>query len=88
MPEGERRAPAMLRASDVGRYTYCARAWWLERVAGEMPRNHEALNRGRKRHRAHGRLVDAAGRQMRLVRLLLWLLAGLALTLAATLLWH
>lgn len=87
MPEDERRAPAMLRASDVGRYGYCARAWWLERVAGEMPRNQEALDRGRERHRAHGRLVGAAGRQMRLVRLLLWLLAGLALTLTVTLLW-
>jgi hypothetical protein len=87
MPEDEGRAPAMLRASDVGRYTYCARAWWLERVAGLTPTNREALAQGRQRHRGHGHLVGAAGRQIRLARVLLWVLAGLALALAASLLW-
>ena len=88
MPEDEGRTPAMLRASDVGRYTYCARAWWLERMAGEIPLNREALSQGRQRHQAHGRLVGAAGRQMRIVRALLWLLAGLALALATSMLWR
>ncbi len=68
-----------LRASDVGRYTYCARAWWLERVAEATPTNQAALQRGEQRHEAHGRLVNAAQRQSHLANLLFWLAALLAL---------
>jgi hypothetical protein len=71
----------------VGRYGYCARAWWLERVGGATPTNRAAQRRGERRHQAHGRLVSAAQRQGRAVHVLLWLAAGLALALAISLLW-
>jgi CRISPR/Cas system-associated exonuclease Cas4 (RecB family) len=66
-----------LTASEVGRYTYCARAWWLQRVLGYAPENEAALARGTQRHQLHGRLVRRARWQMRTV----WglLLAALAL---------
>ena len=53
----------VLRASEVGRYAYCARAWWLQRVMGCQPRNLEALQRGTQRHAQHGRGVQHARRQ-------------------------
>lgn len=76
-----------LRASDVGRYAYCARAWWLERVGGATPTNQSARERGEQRHEAHGRLVNAAQRQSRLAQVLLWLAAALAVALAISFLW-
>ncbi len=88
MPEVRGGSPHPLRASDVGRYAYCARAWWLERVAGAAPDNRAARVRGEQRHHAHGRLVGAARRQTRLVSALFWLAAGLALALALSLLWR
>jgi CRISPR/Cas system-associated exonuclease Cas4 (RecB family) len=87
MPERRRGAPRSLSASDVGRYAYCARAWWLERVGGVTPSNRAALEAGERLHHAHGRLVSAAQRQGRFAQLLLWLAAALAVALAASLLW-
>lgn len=46
-----------LTASEVGRYAYCARAWWLQRVGGHAPQNVRALQVGRRRHEEHGRRV-------------------------------
>lgn len=49
-------AERKLRASEVGQYTFCPRAWWLaniEAVSGD-PR---PLRRGRRMHRRHGVLV-------------------------------
>ncbi|MFH1085569.1 MAG: hypothetical protein V1772_07385 [Chloroflexota bacterium] len=73
----ERGRPAVLSASEIGRYLYCRRAWWLARVRGLQPTNQAALNAGRERHRAHG---AAARRQTRAA---LW---ARALALAALLL--
>ncbi|NLG27224.1 MAG: hypothetical protein GX557_04900 [Chloroflexi bacterium] len=56
------RGQPVLRASEVGRYAYCARAWWLQRVRGVEPRNAEARQRGAERHSAHGRGVQRASR--------------------------
>ncbi|HWQ14263.1 MAG TPA: hypothetical protein VNL77_15800 [Roseiflexaceae bacterium] len=68
----ERRA--IIRASEVGEYVYCARAWWLRRVVGLEPAGAERRERGTALHHRHGRDVAAS-------RALLWL--GLALALAA-----
>ncbi len=72
------RGQIVLRASEVGRYTYCARAWWLQRVMGIEPRNLAALQRGTEAHAAHGRGVERASRMGA------WAL-GLALVAAAAL---
>ncbi len=60
----------MIRASEVAEYVYCARAWWLRRVAGLEPEGRERRAMGSARHVAHGRLVALSG-------IALW--AGLAL---------
>src|SRR5437867_10181961 len=64
----------IIRASEVGEYVYCARAWWLRRVAGLEPAGHVRRERGTALHRRHGQAV-AGSRAL--------LLIGAALALAA-----
>jgi CRISPR/Cas system-associated exonuclease Cas4 (RecB family) len=47
----------IIRASEVGEYVYCARAWWLRRVAGLEPAGHARREHGTVLHRRHGRAV-------------------------------
>jgi hypothetical protein len=70
---------AMIRASEIGEYVYCARAWWLHRVAGLEPEGRERRERGTALHRRHGRTIALSGA-------LLWLGLGLALLAAALIL--
>lgn len=69
----------IIRASEIGEYVYCARAWWLRRVQGVAPRNVAALRSGQQAHDRHGRAVATAQAQRRLALLL----AALALLLLA-----
>ena len=57
---------AIIRASEVGEYTYCARAWWLHRVQGVSSSNVVALQSGQQTHDQHGRAVASFQRQRRL----------------------
>jgi hypothetical protein len=77
--------PPTLSASEVGRYVYCARAWWLQRVHGLQPANQEALDMGRQRHQAHGQSLATAQRQVVWVRWLLVLALLLGIVLIYTL---
>lgn len=70
-----------IRASEVGEYVYCARAWWLRRVAGEEPEGHERRATGVAMHARHGRAVALSGWAMLLGGLALG--AGLLLLLLA-----
>lgn len=59
--------PHYVRASDIGSYLYCKRAWWLEQVQGWQP--DEATprrSRGVAAHRTHGCWVWLAQTLMRL----------------------
>ncbi len=47
----------IIRASELGQYEYCARAWWLARVKGYPSANVSQMRAGLVRHRAHGRAV-------------------------------
>ncbi|MFQ3662722.1 MAG: hypothetical protein SNJ69_10050 [Chloroflexaceae bacterium] len=67
----------MIRASEVAEYVYCARAWWLRRVAGLEPQGQERRARGVALHVAHGRRVALSA-------IALW--AGLALLAGGVLL--
>ncbi|MEI7769596.1 MAG: hypothetical protein WCI67_06390 [Chloroflexales bacterium] len=67
----------MIRASEVGEYVYCARAWWLRRVAGAEPTGQARRDLGTLRHARHSQAVALSGG-------LLWL-AGLLLLAAAAL---
>lgn len=66
----------IIRASELGQYAYCARAWWLQRIAGIAPTNTQDLAAGTAAHQQHGRAVWLAGA-------LRW--AALALVLVAIL---
>lgn len=66
-----------IRASELGTFQYCRRAWWYQRQ-GMPSENQMELAGGSEFHREHGRRVLTG----RLARLLSWLLLGLALALA------
>ncbi|MEM7114920.1 MAG: hypothetical protein AAF614_20960 [Chloroflexota bacterium] len=49
-----------IKASEIGDYVYCRRAWWLKRVQGNKPENVRELKAGTRHHQQHGRLVQRA----------------------------
>ena len=49
-----------IRASEIGAYLYCQRAWWYQKL-GNTPANLAELAEGRTIHERHGRRVLAAG---------------------------
>ncbi len=51
-----------IRASEIGSYLYCRRAWWY-RKNGQESINQAELAAGTELHRQHGRKVLAAGLQ-------------------------
>jgi len=76
---------SLVRASDLGSWSYCNRAWWLAQVQGAEHENPDGLAQGDAAHRAHGHTVGMSA----------WLgLAGAALALigllglALALLWQ
>ncbi len=73
----------MIRASEIGQFKYCARAWWLGSVMGVEPTNTRDLARGEAAHQRHGRTVWASGalRVAALVLLAFAILVLLALVL-------
>lgn len=52
----------IIRASEVGQYDYCAKAWWLGSIEGVQPSNVRELQAGTAAHEAHGRQVNRAAR--------------------------
>jgi hypothetical protein len=52
--------PPVIRASEIGNYLYCRRAWWY-RKQGFESENQAELSAGTRLHRRHGRKVLAAG---------------------------
>jgi hypothetical protein len=50
----------VIRASEIGRYVYCAHAWWLGSVQG-LPSSHQReMRTGEVTHRHHGRGVKTS----------------------------
>ncbi len=68
-----------IRASDIGTYLFCRRAWWYHKE-GVEPANQAEMLAGTELHRAHGRTVVASGLTRTLALILL--LAALALLAA------
>lgn len=67
-----------LKASEIGEYLYCARAWWYHRQGIESE-NQASLTGGADFHQHHGRRVLVAG----LLRLAGWLALLAAVLLLA-----
>lgn len=68
-----------VRASEIGSYLFCARAWWYHRQGVESS-NQAEMSAGTDLHRQHGRTVVAASLTQTLALILL--LAALLLTVA------
>ncbi len=49
-----------MRASEIGEYVFCHRAWWLHHVQGHSSANAQELAAGAAMHAGHGRLVGFA----------------------------
>ncbi|MCX6079036.1 MAG: hypothetical protein NTW32_05840 [Chloroflexi bacterium] len=67
-----------IRASDIGTYLYCRRAWWY-RLNGHESINQAEMASGTELHRKHGRRVMVAG-LMRTLGFALLLLACVMIT--------
>jgi hypothetical protein len=50
----------IIRASEIGTYQFCNRAWWYQ-LQGYEPDNQIALERGRELHTKHFYKVTTAG---------------------------
>jgi hypothetical protein len=68
----------IIRASELGTFLYCQRAWWYQQQGVESE-NQAELAGGTSFHQAHGRRVFAAG----LLRALGWVLLMAAVVLLA-----
>ena len=55
-----------VRASALGEYVFCARAWWLRREGVKPTLGGESRAAGKQWHEEHGRSVERA-RRLRLV---------------------
>lgn len=76
-------AVRVLRASEIGEYDYCSRAWWYKHVA-KLPPGGEVSGRlaaGTEAHKEHGRAVALSSR-LRAVGVALLLCGLLALAIA------
>jgi hypothetical protein len=66
----------VIRASEIGQYDFCAKAWWLGSIEGVQPSNVRELQAGATAHAEHGRQVRRAA-QMQLAA---FILVGLGVT--------
>lgn len=60
-----KRNQTLVRASDIGLWSYCRRAWWLARVQGAAHQHPARLSRGTAFHEAHGTAVVQVQRYRR-----------------------
>jgi CRISPR/Cas system-associated exonuclease Cas4 (RecB family) len=73
----------VIRASEIGEYVYCHRAWWLRHVQGLASANARELTEGTAAHAAHGRRLSLSvvlrwlAAAAVAVALLLWLMSFL-----------
>jgi hypothetical protein len=81
------RRERIIRASELGRYVYCAHAWWLGSVEGLPSAHQREMAAGEVAHRRHGQGVRTSlwlGRLAYVVLLLaavagfVWLVSGAA----------
>jgi len=71
----------VIRASEIGEYVFCHRAWWLRHMQGYESANVRELAEGTAVHAEHGRWVSATS-AMRGLAILLFVAALIALVLS------
>jgi hypothetical protein len=71
----------IIRASEIGQYDFCAKAWWLGSIEGVQPSNIRELQAGTAAHEQHGRQVQHAS-QMQMIAIGLVALGVIVLILA------
>jgi len=64
----------VVRASELGEYLYCRRAWWLHQVRGYASSEGQRLAEGTAAHGGHGRRVTLAW-GLRVLSILLFIAA-------------
>ena len=72
------RGKRTVRASEIGSFMYCQRAWWYQRQ-GIQPMNQEALDTGSEFHSIHA----GQSRTAFLIRLAAWIIFFTALVFLA-----
>lgn len=55
----------VIRASEIGQYDFCAKAWWLGSIEGVPPSNVRELQAGTTAHEQHGQQISRAGQLQR-----------------------
>jgi len=71
----------VIRASEIGQYDFCAKAWWLGSIEGVQPSNIHELQAGTTAHEQHGRQVRRAS-QLQMIAIGLVALGVIVLVLA------
>ncbi len=71
----------VIRASEIGEYVFCHRAWWLRRVQGYESANVQEMAAGTGVHAQHGRALWAAS-AMRVAAFMLIVIAVIWFILA------
>jgi hypothetical protein len=69
----------LIRASEIGEYLFCRRAWWLHQVVGIEPAGKARRDRGVALHARHGRRVQLS--QLMLGSAIIVIVLGLLLFL-------
>lgn len=57
---------SLVRASDIGAWAYCRRAWYLANVRGVAHARPEILRAGTQAHTHHGQQVRRSGQMQRI----------------------
>jgi hypothetical protein len=57
---------SLVRASDIGSWAYCRRAWYLAQVRGVSHSRPDVLQQGTQAHNRHGQQVRRAGQMQRI----------------------
>jgi CRISPR/Cas system-associated exonuclease Cas4 (RecB family) len=64
----------IIRASEIGEYVFCHRAWWLRAVQGYQSTNVREMEAGTHAHVQRGRAVSAAA-TLRVIAIVILLVA-------------
>lgn len=83
-PDNMAKDRSLVRASDIGAWSFCNRAWWLSVVKHAEHAKPAVLARGTASHESHGQSVMRASR-LRRAGFILLLLSVLAILLLAIL---